>query len=140
KQQKTMQELQQECDLSGGSDIYLGGLYEDYLKEPGQVAEEWRDYFRQMAQSSSDISHADVRQHIAQFVKQPAQPRVVNHGGVDIAYKHKQEKVIDLIFAYRNLGHLHATLDPLGIYKGSYNPTLDLQYYNFTEADMNTVF
>lgn len=135
-----MQELQQESYLSGGSDIYLEGLYEDYLKEPGQVAEEWRDYFSQMAKSSSDISHADVRQHIAQFVKQPSQPRAVNHSGVDIAYKHKQEKVIDLIFAYRNLGHLHATLDPLGIYKGSYNPTLDLQYYNFTEADMNTAF
>ncbi len=139
--QKTMQELQQESYLSGGSDIYLEGLYETYLKEPEQLAPEWRDYFNQIAQSTCDVSHADVRHQIAQLIKQPAQHRAIsNHGPVDIAYKHKQEKVIDLIFAYRNLGHLHANLDPLGIYKGSYNPTLDLKYYNFTDADMNTIF
>jgi len=143
KQQKTMQELQQESYLSGGSDIYLEGLYETYLKEPESVAPEWRGYFNQIAQSTSDISHADVRHQIAELIKHPtshrANPSPI-HGVVDIAYKHKQEKVIDLIFAYRNLGHLNANLDPLGIYKGTYNPTLDLKYYNFTDADMNTVF
>jgi 2-oxoglutarate dehydrogenase E1 component len=51
-----------------------------------------------------------------------------------------QEKVIDLIAAYRSVGHLQANLDPLGLYKGIDNPTLKLDYYGFTEADLNTVF
>jgi 2-oxoglutarate dehydrogenase E1 component len=51
-----------------------------------------------------------------------------------------QEKVIDLIAAYRSVGHLQANIDPLGLYRGIDNPTLTLDYYGFTEADLNTVF
>ncbi len=140
KQQKTMQELQDESYLSGGSDTYLEGLYETYLKEPDQVTTEWRNYFNSLANSNFDVSHADVRNYFVQLAKMPVKNNVARAPSVDASYKHKQEKVIDLIFAYRNLGHLHANIDPLGVYKGVYNPTLDLKYYNFTDADMNTVF
>ena len=42
--------------------------------------------------------------------------------------------------AYRSLGHLQANIDPLGLYCGIDNPTLELSYYGFTDADLNTVF
>ena len=33
----------------------------------------------------------------------------------------QQEKVIELINAYRSLGHLQANIDPLGLYETSYS-------------------
>ena len=51
-----------------------------------------------------------------------------------------QEKVIDLIAAYRSVGHLQAAVDPLGLYRGIDNPVLKLEYYGFTEADLETIF
>lgn len=139
-QQKTMQELQHDSYLSGENDAYLEGLFETYLKEPDQVEPEWRSYFDKLGQSKGDVSHADIRHYFKQIVKQSAKSAPMMSGAIDTVYKHKQEKVIDLIAAYRNLGHLQANLDPLGLYRGLYNATLDLSYYDFTEADMNVVF
>lgn len=139
KQQKSMQDLQKESYLSGGSDTYLEGLYETFLKDPDEVAPEWRAYFNKMAHPSKDVSHSDIRDYFAKLAKHPT-PIHSNTGIVDSALRHKQEKVIDLISAYRSLGHLQANLDPLGMSRGLYNPTLDLKYYDFTDADMNTTF
>ena len=44
----------------------------------------------------------------------------------DLYHDQQQEQVIDLIAAYRRLGHLQANIDPLGMYKGMYSPTLEL--------------
>lgn len=136
--QKSMQELWRDSYLSGGSDAYIEELYESYLKSPESVSPAWRDFFNGQG-NNQDVSHADVREYFAALAKQPAR-MVVNAGSSDVEYQRKQEKVIDLIAAYRNLGHLLANLDPLGVYKGVYNPTLDLSYYGFTEQDLETDF
>ena len=51
----------------------------------------------------------------------------------------RQDKVDQLIRAYRVRGHLLADLDPLGRSKEIY-PELNPSYYGFTEADMDIVF
>lgn len=51
----------------------------------------------------------------------------------------RQDKVDQLIRAYRVRGHLLADLDPLGRPKVIY-PELNPAYYGFTEADMDIVF
>lgn len=139
KQQRTMQDLWQDSYLSGGNDAYLEALYEEYLKSPEGLAPEWRDYFNQLPQSEIDISHSDIRDHFARLAKQSVKSTPAT-GDVSLEHQQKQEKVIDLISAYRNLGHLLANIDPLGRYKGIFNPTLDLSYYGLTDADMSTVF
>ena len=139
KQQKSMQDLWRDSYLSGGSDTYLEELYESYLKSPESVAPEWRNYFIGLGNNGVDVSHADIRDYFAQLAKQPAKA-VASTGSIDVEHQFKQEKVIDLIAAYRNLGHLLANIDPLGLYKGVYNPSLDLSYYGFTEKDMQTEF
>lgn len=140
KQQKTMQDLWKDSYLSGENDSYLENLYEEYLKSPNGLDPHWRAFFEQYKQSN-DVSHSEIRDYFAKLAKQPATTKVVTvNNGVNPEYKAKQEKVIDLISAYRNLGHLHADIDPLGLYKGVKNPSLDLAYYGFTEQDMNTVF
>ena len=51
----------------------------------------------------------------------------------------RQDKVDQLIRAYRVRGHLLAKLDPLGRSQDLY-PELNPAYYGFTEADMDIVF
>ena len=141
-QQRSMQELQKDSYLSGGNDAYLEELYETYLKTPGELDPEWQAYFKQLSQSAHDVSHADIRNYFATLAKQPAQRSAAQGQGqnVDLEHERKQEKLIDLISAYRTLGHLQATIDPLRLAKVQENATLDLSYYGFSEADLNTVF
>ena len=137
---KTMQELWKDSYLSGENDAYLEELYETYLKTPDNVSPEWRSYFNQLAQHS-DVSHADIRDYFTQLAKQSSKGVVVQQAAdISPKHEHNQEKVIDLISAYRTYGHLHAKIDPLELYKGSNNPTLDLSYYGFTNNDLNTVY
>lgn len=137
--QKSMQDLWKDSYLSG-SDSYLDELYETYLRNPQDLAPEWLQYFdrlnQQTAGQGNDVSHDTVRDYFIRLAKQPGQRVSSSVGGA----QQKQEKIIDLIFAYRNLGHLRANIDPLGLYKGIPNPTLDPGYYGFTDADFNTEF
>src|SRR6266568_8362946 len=70
KPQKSMQELWNDSYLSGDNDAYLEELYETYLKTPDGVAPEWRDYFKQLGQST-DVSHSDIRNYFADLARQP---------------------------------------------------------------------
>lgn len=136
-QQRSMQDLWKDSYLSGGSDEYLEALYDTYLKNPDEVSPEWQSYFKQMAQSTTDVSHEDIRNYFLQIARQPKTSGLQN---LDAYHQHQQEKVINLITAYRTFGHLLATTDPLGLSKGAKNATLDLSYYGFTDADLNTSF
>ncbi|MHB1947326.1 MAG: 2-oxoglutarate dehydrogenase E1 component [Gammaproteobacteria bacterium] len=132
-----MQEMRKDSYLSDGNDAYIESLYETYLKTPDEISPEWRSYFDELAKNGSDVSHSDIRDYFYQLAKQPAKTIVADG---DSIHQHNQEKVIDLITAYRSLGHLISNLDPLGLYKGANNATLDLAYYGFTDADLDTVF
>ncbi len=138
--EQTMQELWNDSYLSGGSDAYLEELYETYLKNPADVSDEWRNYFNQLTskKSQQDISHADIRDYFQQVARHSVKSIVVQGG--DLEHQKKQEKVINLITAYRSFGHLQANLDPLGLSTGIDNPTLELSYYGFSEADLDVVF
>lgn len=136
--QRTMQEFWNDSYLTGGNDAYLESLYETYLKSPNDVPAEWQAYFKKVLPVGSDVPHSDIREYFAELVKHPARSTTVQNGNVQ--HELQQERVIDLISAYRNYGHLQANIDPLGLYQGVYNPTLELAYYGFTDADLDTSF
>lgn len=137
KMQRSMQDLRNDSYLSGGNDAYLEGLYETYLKTPNDVSPEWKKYFDELSKSSTDISHADIQHYFLELGKKTHQSAVAP---LNPEHELKQEKVIDLIAAFRRVGHLQANIDPLGLSQKLINPTLDLSYYGFTEKDLNTVF
>jgi 2-oxoglutarate dehydrogenase E1 component len=137
--EQTMQQRWEDSFLSGGGDSYLESLYETYLKNPADVDPEWRDYFAGIAAQARDVSHEEIRENFLKMAKQRIKAGVVVQGG-DLAHERKQDKVLDLIFAYRRLGHLQANIDPLGLYSGVDNPELELSYYGFTDADLNDTF
>jgi 2-oxoglutarate dehydrogenase E1 component len=140
--EQSMQNLWENSYLSGGSDTYLEELYETYLKNPEEVSPEWQRYFDQVAQqgpqNTPDVPHSEIRDYFLQLAKEPAKNLVIQ--SADLWHEQKQEKVIDLINAYRSSGHLQANIDPLGLYTGIDNATLELSYYGFNDADLNTVF
>lgn len=144
-QSKTMQDLWQDSYLASGNEAYLEDLYETFLNNPQDVDQEWRNYFanlpRKQTQSggtSPDVSHAAVREHFLQLARNSARNVVVQ--GMESYQDQQQERVIELISAYRRLGHLQANIDPLGLTKGRYSPTLELAYYGFTDQDSKKTF
>lgn len=135
--QKTMQDLWKDSYLSGENDAYLEELYEAYLKSPDSIDPKWRSYFEQYA-NAADVCHSEIRDYFQQLAQDSSRGAVT--GSVDMMHVQQQEKVIDLINAYRRLGHLQANIDPLGLYQGISSPTLDLAYYGFTSSDLNGVY
>lgn len=139
-QHKSMQQLWQDSYLTSGNESYLEELYETYLNNPQDVPAEWRNFFETLPQKvpAPDISHAAVRNHFLQLAKQSGKNYAV--GGMDTIHDQLQEKVIELIAAYRRLGHLQASTDPLGMNKGINSPALTLAYYGFSEQDLKKKF
>jgi len=141
-QPQSMQELWKDSYLASGNESYLEALYESYLSDPQSVAPEWRNFFNQLTQgiprTTPDVPHAAIREQFLQLARQSAKTVIVQ--GMESTHDQQQERVIELIAAYRRVGHLQANIDPLGLYQGLYNPTLELAYYGFTDQDMQKNF
>ncbi len=137
-QPKSMQDLWQDSYLASGNEAYLEDLYESYLENPESVTPEWRQYFNGLLQRTgrmnADVSHAAVRQEFLNLARQSAKTLVVQ--GMDSVHDQQQERVIELITAYRRLGHLQADIDPLRLMERINSPMLELGYYGFTDQDM----
>lgn len=141
-QSKSMQDLWQDSYLAAGNESYLEDLYESYLANPENVDAKWRTFFENMSnsmkRSTPDVSHAEIREQFLQLAQHSA--RMLVPQGMETYHDVRQERVIELIAAYRRLGHLQAMIDPLGFNKGTYSPTLELAYYGFTDQDLNDTF
>lgn len=139
---KSMQELWWDSYLTSGNEGYLEELYETYLKNPGHVSPEWRQYFnnlcKQMPRTTPDVSHAAIREQFLELARHPAISSAKQ--GMESLHDLRQERVIELITNYRRLGHLQAAIDPLGLMTSVYNPTLELGYYGFTDQDLKKTF
>src|SRR6201998_3729824 len=103
----------------GTSDVNaMEELYQQYLRDENSVDASWRDFFKgcEFAQTS----YAD---------KGGAIPENVS----------KEFKVINLINGYRQRGHLFTKTNPVRE-RRQYTPTLDLENFGLTNADLETVF
>ncbi len=133
--------LQATSYLSGGNAGYLEDLYEQYLKDPHAVDSKWRQYFASLSTSGADISHADIRAHFEQLANGSAIHRMATTASAgDVQQERQQAQVMKLIDALRRYGHYQAQLDPLGLAAKLPRADLELSYYGFTHADLNTQF
>lgn len=132
-----LQAMQQSSALFGGNNVFIEGLYEDYLADPASVPAEWRAYFDQLqpAGGARDTRHSSIvqalrRQAAASPVDTPAQADATR----------KQAAVLQLINAHRFLGVRVADLDPLRRFPKPEIAELNPAYYGLDEADMETEF
>lgn len=121
--------------LSGGNMAYVDELYEDFLKDPTSVDDDWRAAFSALPTVNgqlNDVSHRDIRRYFLENTNK----RFESSEAID----DKQAKVTHLINAYRAYGHLAAHLDPLDMLERLPVPNLSLAYHGLSDADLNHVF
>lgn len=139
-QKKSMQEFYNTSYLSGGSAAYVEGLYENYLKNPQSVSQEWREYFTQLPKvkgaDGSDISHDDIRQYFAEIVRKPKKSMMIS---ADVHGERKQRCVDQLITAYQVHGHLAAHFDALDSPRPEVSD-LQLASHGLSDADLKNKF
>src|SRR5438093_5914812 len=118
---------------------FVEALYEDYLRDPDSVSPDWRQYF----QSLSEGNGFSKGQRLAPAFKPWSifnPPARGNGAAVEEATGAiLQERVDQLIRNYRVRGHMAAQLDPLGIPRAT-PPELDVEFYGFTEQDLDRRF
>ena len=68
-----LQMMQNTSLLSGGNNVFVEGLYEDYLQDASSVPAEWRAYFDklQTANSGHDVAHSPIQRSFLNLRKQP---------------------------------------------------------------------
>ena len=93
-------------------------LYNQYLKNPDSIDESWRSFFQgyEFAQESYDRLNGDL-------------PITIS----------KEFQVISLIDDFRKRGHLFTKTNPVRD-RRDYLPKLDIQNFNLSESDLDTVF
>src|SRR6478735_937388 len=117
-----------------------------YLSGPGSVPDNWRSYFDALQNvpaangtNTRDVPHLPVINAFAERAKQGT-TKVVQASGADSELGRKRTSVQQLIAAYRNVGARWADLDPLKRTERPAIPELELSFYGFSDADLETVF
>lgn len=131
--------------LSGGNASYVEQLYDQFLKEPESVSQEWRTYFENLPRISdsqqSDISHLEVQQYFKKLGKTSRfEPLLTSDAVVNSEHSNKQVQVLHLISSYRVRGHQKANLDPLNLMRREQVPDLQLDFHGLSPVDHSTVY
>jgi 2-oxoglutarate dehydrogenase E1 component len=117
---------------------YLEELYQRYQADHTSVPEEWRAYFTTLVE---DVPAALLRtgpRFKSASVFNPAGGKLGSNGCLD-EIASLQDRVDQLVRAYRVRGHAIAAIDPLGQPRLD-QPELHLEHFNLTERDLDRVF
>ena len=141
--------------LFGTNAAFIEALYAQYLGDPGSVDGTWRAFFdalgekgltpSQLGRGPSWRRDAKLALENGELVsaltgdwgaapgKQAAAPAPA-HDGADAQ---ASIRAIQLVRAYRVIGHLEANLDPLGLEKRKPLPQLQPSFYGFHDQDLD---
>jgi 2-oxoglutarate dehydrogenase E1 component len=125
---------------------YIESLYDDYLRDPDLVSEEWRACFEQLgSEPSRRAPRPQPTENTTVAVPRPAPVRHETQvappsGTGDAIPAEKQSGVRELIMSYRIHGHMAAKLDPIQIRAQEEPAALTLEEHNLSDDDLGTVF
>jgi len=114
---------------------FVESVYDLYLRDRDAVSAEWRAYFDSMPKPPG----ANGR------LGPSFQPRSLFHGSngtataSELEIEARQDRVDQLVRAYRVRGHMISLIDPLLLARPA-TPELDPRFYGFTEADLDRPF
>lgn len=140
---------------SGANAEFVESLYESFRTDPRSVSNDWRRFFEQLAgdepldgplreplpvphvngSAASNGRHAPPAAPFSSVSTAPSAPAADGSQHLQLM----QEKVAQLIRAYRIRGHKIADVNPLGGEKPEL-PRLETDYYGFTAADLDRKF
>ncbi len=155
----TTNEMEGSSFLFGGNSAYIEQLYQKYLSSPQSVDASWQMFFANLGDDAEDVSaeargatwapKASLEQppdpygvldsQSAMFSTAARAPSAV--GAVSAADVRRATmdslQALMMIRLHRVRGHLHANLDPLGLWSFPPHSELDPRTYGFTDADMD---
>ena len=134
---------QKDSELSPNS-LSLGfveSLYADYLSDPSSVSADWRRYFKQLTNGSRGVLPRSGPSFRPTSLFNPPGRAGAERDDRPREFEMAllQDRVDQLVRAYRVRGHMIAQIDPLGLPRPS-QPELDPEYYGFTESDLDRPF
>ncbi|MCK0132008.1 2-oxoglutarate dehydrogenase E1 component [Flavobacteriaceae bacterium F08102] len=100
---------------------FIEDLYNKYLVNPDAVEPSWRSFFQ-----GYDFANEDYSLNGEEKIAVPE-------------HVHKEFQVLELINGYRVRGHLFTKTNPVRE-RRSYEPTLAIENFGLTEADLQTTF
>ncbi|HXL99586.1 MAG TPA: thiamine pyrophosphate-dependent enzyme, partial [Rhizomicrobium sp.] len=137
--------------LNGANAAYVEALYARWQENPDAVEPSWRDYFAGLREDGLNPTQLgrgpawrrDARldlpagETIGALTGQwPARAGAVSEADLH-ASAHKSIRAIQLVRAYRVIGHLAADLDPLKLNPKPPQPQLEPSFYGFHDEDMD---
>lgn len=139
-----------ETMLDGSNVHYIEQMYESYLQDPQSISEDWLHYFEALPALNNgkpESRHAPIRDRFRNWDMRAG----ANADNDSLLHQQKQVRVLQLINAYRFLGHFLAKTNPLdelgsgsgarsGMRVGRDVPELTLAYHELSEADLDTTF
>ena len=109
--------------IANAHPAYIDSLYEKYVANPENVEESWRLFFKGFDFSlTGAASNGNGTHHLSPSEVEP-----------------EELKVLALIYAYRNRGHLKSTTNPIKKRKDR-KPALDLSDFGLTPAHLGKTF
>ena len=105
---------------------YLEEQFANYKRDPASVDATWQAFF-----SGFEVAIGQ------QAAGTPTSPPGVAGKPISPDAIPANVAVFDLVYAYRELGHHGANLDPLGLVKRPPHPNLELKSFNLNEADLD---
>lgn len=107
--------------LNAAHTAHFAALYDQYLQQPDSVEPSWRAFFQ-----GFDFG---IEQNGSAATETTEIPE----------YLQNEFKVVKLIDGYRSRGHLFTKTNPVRD-RRKYSPTLDIENFGLSEADLQTVF
>jgi len=117
--------------LGGVHASFIDELYQKYLKFPDSVEPSWRAFFQ--GYDFALETYGDNEEG-----RQYAFNEALNHDEI-IEEIRKEFQVLELIDDYRSRGHLFTKTNPVRS-RRTYTPSLDLENYGLSEADLDKRF
>ncbi|MCH7860988.1 MAG: CoA transferase, partial [Proteobacteria bacterium] len=142
--------------LFGTNAPFIEGLYAQYLEDPGSVDGTWRAFFEALGEhdlsptqlgrgpswrrdAKVPFENGELVRALSGDARRPFTRRAARRrmGDTDSHIPAQDSiRAIQLVRAYRVIGHLEANLDPLGLERRQHHPQLQPSFYGFRPEDM----
>lgn len=119
-----------ETIMTGGNAAFLEALYEDYLRDPSSVSEEWRSYFHSQQNGVSEQQHSRMQQRFYDL----SRSKCLGLGGGSANKTQDGDPLGPLRGAYRLHGHLEAAFNPLALRERPLVPELMPKHWGIDES------
>ena len=126
--------------LNAANTAFFADLYDQYIENPDSVEPSWRAFFQGFDFAASDYGSGATEVAATTTTQQTAAAPapVSDYSGIPEKLQ-KEFKVLNLIEGYRTRGHLFTKTNPVRE-RRTFSPTLDLENFGLSSADLNTVF